>query len=521
MIQKHKDLIIILDFGSQTTQLIARRIRSIGVYTEILPFNTTAAKIKEFNPKGLVLSGGPASLSDKNAPFLDPEIFKLELPILGICYGLQQITHHFKGEVIKGHKRKEYGLAKIRFSNSAKNNDLLNKLNLKDQIVWMSHGDEIKKPPKGFKVLGSTEKSPYAIIHYPQKQIYAVQFHPEVTQTLAGNQILKNFTIKICKAKKTWNPKNIIDGMIKEIRKTVGKRKVLHAISGGTDSTIMAEILHLAIKDQLKCVMVDTGLLRKNEAKTVEKRFKKYLKVKVQIINAENKFLKELENVTDGQRRRKIIGKQYIEIFNKYLGKNDFLSQGTLYPDVIESKASDISSPAHTIKTHHNRTKEVIELMNEGRVIEIFKDLFKDEVRKIGKELGLPNEIVQRQPFPGPGLGIRILGKITKEKLKILREADAIVIEELKKADLYYIIAQTVVALDSHQVTCVKGDARAKGYLIFIRNVKTEDFMTITPYELPSGIRERITTRILNEVPDTGRVLFDESNKPPATVCYL
>ncbi|MBD3300400.1 MAG: glutamine-hydrolyzing GMP synthase [Candidatus Moranbacteria bacterium] len=516
-----KAAIIILDFGSQTTQLIARRIRDTNVYCEILPFNTPAQKIKNLSARGIILSGGPGSLYELNSPHPDPAIFTLGLPILGICYGLQIITDHYRGEVIKGDKKKEYGKTRLFFSQKAINNEFLKKINLKTQTVWMSHGDEIKSPPETFITLAGTNKSPYAIIAHPDKKIYGVQFHPEVTQTVSGRQLLENFVVDICQCEKNWKPKKIIQQMIDEVKTKAGKKKVLHAISGGTDSTIMAEILHQALGDNLKCIMVDTGLLRKNEAQTIKQRFNKYLKVKVEIVNAKKRFLKKLEGVTDGQERRKIIGREYIEVFKKYLKKDYLLSQGTLYPDVIESAACDVTAPAHTIKTHHNRTDEVLELMKQGRVLEIFKNLFKDEVRKIGRTLKLPKEIVHRQPFPGPGLAIRILGEITEEKLTTLKEADAIVIEELKKADLYYKISQSVIALDSHMVTCVKGDATAKGYLIFIRNIKTKDFMTITPYELPKKIRQTITTRILNEVPLAGRVLFDESNKPPATVCYL
>ncbi|MBD3244524.1 MAG: glutamine-hydrolyzing GMP synthase [Candidatus Moranbacteria bacterium] len=516
---KDLDKIIILDFGSQTTQLIARRIRNAGIFVKILPSSVSIKKIKSTNPKGIILSGGPESLSDPKAPRAPEFIFELGIPILGICYGLQLITEYFKGKVVKGKNRKEYGKAElIKIKDHTLTQGFFKKTK---KNVWMSHGDEVAKAPKDFTVLAKTEHSPLAVLANDKKKIYAVQFHPEVSHTQNGKKILLNFAEKICKAKKKWEPQMIIENLIKETRQIAKNKKVIHAISGGVDSTVMAEILRLAVGDKLKCVLIDTGLMRKNEVRNIKKRFKKHLKTKVTVINASENFLRILKDVESGEKRRKLIGKEYIKIFKKMIGKNDFLSQGTLYPDVIESSTVDSCQHSHTIKTHHNRAKEVVELMNQGRVIEIFKDLFKDEVRKIGQSLGLPKEIVQRQPFPGPGLAIRILGKITPEKLEILRQADAITIEELKKAGLYYKISQAIVALDSHKVTCVKGDAKDKGYLIFIRNIITKDFMTATPYDLSFDLKQKISSRILNEVKKTGRVLFDESNKPPATICYL
>ena len=517
---KKFDAIVILNFGSQTTQLIARKRREKKIYAEILPQDTPAEEIKNLNPKGIIFSGGPASLYEEGSPRPDPKVYELGLPILGICYGLQLVTDRFGGEVVKGHKNKEYGEAQVTFLKKIRPR-LLEGIKRDAFTVWMSHGDEVKKMPEGFAILGATKDSPFAIIGNEKQRIFGVQFHPEVTHTSYGAKILENFATLICNAERDWQSEDIIESMVRDVRRQVGSRKILHAISGGVDSTVMAAILHKAIGDKLRCVMVDTGLLRKGEVESVRKRFKKYLKAKVEIVDAQERFLNVLRGVCDGSERRRIIGREYIQIFNGLLGKDDLLSQGTLYPDVIES-AVDINAPAHTIKTHHNRAPEVIELMKEGRVIEIFKDLFKDEVRSIGEELGLPKEIVWRQPFPGPGLAIRILGEITTERLDILREADQIVIEELKKADLYYKkISQSVVALDDHQVTCVKGDARASGYLIFIRNVVTDDFMTASVFNLSSHLRKKIATRILNEVKGVGRVLFDESTKPPATICYL
>ena len=510
--------IIILDFGSQTTQLIATRLRSLGYYAQIVSFNISFKELKEMNPAGIILSGGPESVYEKNSPKPDYGFFDLGVPILGICYGLQIVTDHFGGKIKKGSSGKEYGEVALKIEPSQKS-PLLQGLK-EESICWMSHGDEMGESPKGFKILASTPKSKFAILSNEEKKIYVVQFHPEVTHTEIGSGFLGNFARNICELEKNWEIKDVIAQLVEETKTFVGDRQVLHAISGGVDSTVMAAVLHQALGDQLKCVMVDTGLLRKGEVETVEERFKKYLETPVEIIDAKEKFLTALKGVNDGQERRRIIGRLYIEIFNSRLGADDILAQGTLYPDVIESAACT-NSPAHTIKTHHNRAKEVLELMEQGRVLEIFKELFKDEVRSIGASLGLPEEIVQRQPFPGPGLAIRILGSITPKKLNILKEADAIVIEELKKADLYYKISQTVVALDSHQVTCVKGDARGKGYPIFIKNVETRDFMTVSPYELPVEVRRRITSRILNEVKAAGRVLFDESTKPPATICYL
>jgi GMP synthase (glutamine-hydrolysing) len=514
-----KTQVIILDFGSQTTQLIAKRIRNLGVYCEIKPYNSSKAEIEKINPKAIIFSGGPASLTQKSSPRPDKAIFDLNLPILGICYGLQIITEQFQGKVVKGQKGKEYGEAKLIVKKSATKDKFLKEI--KDSIVWMSHGDEVEKMPHNFQAIGQTEKSPYAVIKHKNKPIYALQFHPEVTHTKLGKKFLANFVFEIAKCKKNWKTKDIIQELIERTKQLACNRKVLHAISGGVDSTVMSVILQKALGKNLKCVLVDTGLMRLDEVQNTQKRFKKYLKSEVEVIKAKDLFIKNLKGVLDGEQRRKIIGKLYIDLFLRKLGKNDLLSQGTLYPDVIESAAHDVSSPAETIKTHHNRAKEVIELMKQDRVIEIFKDLFKDEVQAIGQKLGLPQEIVLRQPFPGPGLGIRILGEITKEKLVKLKQADRIVIDELKQANLYYKISQTVVALDSHLATAVKGDERASGYLIFIRNIKTSDFMTIDPYYLKRSIRRKITSRILNEVPDIARVLFDESQKPPATVCYL
>ncbi|MBD3238692.1 MAG: glutamine-hydrolyzing GMP synthase [Candidatus Moranbacteria bacterium] len=513
-----KDQIIILNFGSQTTQLIAKSIRSLGIYSQILDSQTPATKIKKIKPCGIIFSGGPNSVTQKKSPRPDPAVYKLNIPILGICYGLQLITQKFSGQVAPGKNQKEYGQAKLTLKQ--KNNTLIK--NLPDQsFVWMSHGDEINQPPKDFKVIASTAHSPYAIVARPKKNIYAVQFHPEVTHTQFGQQILRNFAINICGCAQTWQTPEIIQFLIQKTKRIAQGRQVLHAISGGVDSTVMAEILHQALGHKLRCVMVDTGFLRQNEVEKTQKRFKKYLSCPVEVVNAREQFFNLVKNVQDAEKRRKLIGRQYIKIFLKLMGQNDLLAQGTLYPDVIESASCGNSYHAHTIKTHHNRAQEVIKLMRQNRVIEVFKNLFKDEVRAIGKKLQLPQEVVMRQPFPGPGLAIRILGPITKPKLRILKQADAIVIQQLKKSRLYYKISQTVVALDSHQATCVKGDAREKGYLIFIRNISTQDFMTVAPYYLPRRIRENITTAILNQVKGVGRVLFDESTKPPATICYM
>jgi GMP synthase (glutamine-hydrolysing) len=511
--------ICILDFGSQTTQLIARKIRGLGVYAEIVPFNIKASQIDKETVKGIVFSGGPESIYKKNSPRPDPLIYQKGIPVLGICYGLQLITNHFGGEITAGEKKKEYGEASLDLKKEKDQEPFLTGVK-KSSCVWMSHGDEAKKIPFGFKVLGATKNSPSAIFSDKRRGFYAVQFHPEVSQTKEGGKLLANFVFNICACSLDWLAGDIVNNLTEEAREIAAGRNVLEGVSGGVDSTVMAVLLHRALGKKLRCLLVDTGFLRKNEIEVIKKRFNHFLKFPVEVRDASSSFLTQVGREIDGQVRRKIIGREYIKLFLSEMGPKDVLAQGTLYPDVIES-AAEVSGPAHTIKTHHNRVKEVLDLMEEGRVLEIFKGLFKDEVRAIGRELGLPLEIIARQPFPGPGLAIRILGEITTDRLETLRDADAIVIEELKKADLYFKIAQTVVALDAHQATCVKGDAKGSGYLILVKNVQTLDFMTTEAFDLGFDLRKKITTRILNEVKGAGRVLFDESNKPPATICYL
>ena len=506
--------ILVLDFGSQYTQLIARRIRELKFYTEIHPYSLKISEIKKINPSGIILSGGPSSVYDKKSPRPDKEIFNLGLPILGICYGLQLIADTFGGRVEAAALR-EYGKADLK---NVKDSDLLSGINPGSQ-VWMSHGDKVKKLPTGFNGIASTSSSPYAVISHKSKPIFGLQFHPEVRHSLQGNRLLKNFCKVICKVKPNWTMKNFAHEQMQIIRETVKNERVLLGLSGGVDSTVTAKLLHDAIGDQLTCVYVDNGLMRKDETVALKIRFKDYFNIKLEVVNAEAVFLEALKGVSEPEQKRKIIGRLFIQEFNKRakkLGHHEFLAQGTLYTDVIESVS--VKGPSETIKSHHNRVKEVLELLKAGKVIEPLKELFKDEVRSLGLELEIPHEMLFRHPFPGPGLAIRILGDITGKKLSLLREADAILIDELKTSGHYARVWQAFTVLLPVQSVGVMGDKRTYENVAAIRVVESHDGMTADFARLPHEFLAKVSTRIINEVKGINRVVYDISSKPPATI---
>ena len=515
MITFHDENILILDFGSQVTQLIARRIREAHIYCEIHPYNISLDKIKSFNPRGIILSGGPSSVYDKKAPLPDPEIFSLGVPVLGICYGLQLIALQFKGLVDKAANR-EYGRSELTVLNDE---DLFNGLRLKGRLltVWMSHGDRIEKIPEGFEIIAQTDNAPVAAIRNKHSKIYAIQFHPEVAHTDQGKEILRNFLFKICKVQPLWTPLNFVESQIEKIRQDVGGKKVLCGLSGGVDSSVAALLIHKAIGDRLTCVFVNNGLLRLNEADDVISTFREHFKINLVYADAEDRFLKALQGVSDPETKRKIIGNMFIAVFEEEaskLGTFDFLAQGTLYPDVIESIS--FKGPSATIKSHHN-VGGLPDKM-QFRLIEPLRELFKDEVREVGFQLGLDEKILHRHPFPGPGLGIRVLGDITREKLDILRKADHIAIQELHNNGLYREIWQAFCVLLPVRSVGVMGDERTYENTIVFRAVTSVDGMTADWARVPYDILGKISNRIINEVKGVNRVTYDISSKPPATI---
>ncbi len=505
------EFILILDFGSQYTQLIARRIRELGVFSEIERFDYPIEKIVQNKPKGIILSGGPSSVYEENSPQVDRTLFELGIPILGICYGLQLIAHKLGGEVDRFAKR-EYGKAVLKV---IKDDDLFQGLD-SNSVVWMSHGDALVKAPPDFEIIGVTENSPICAIRNKEKKIYGVQFHPEVVHTEKGLEILKNFVYKICGCNGGWNANFMVENLIMELKEMVGDKKVICAVSGGVDSTVLAVLLNKAIGENLIAIYVDNGLMRKGESEKVVQMYKK-LGINVHYVDAGKIFLERLKGVTEPEEKRKIIGRTFIEVFESEAKKFkdvEYLAQGTLYPDVIES--TFYRGPSSKIKTHHN-VGGLPERMN-FKLVEPFRELFKDEVRQIGKALGLDDEILNRHPFPGPGLAVRIIGEVTIEKLEILREADKIFIEEIKKAGLYEKVWQAFAVLLPVKSVGVMGDERSYENVIALRAVISVDGMTADWAKLPYDLLEKVSSRIVNEVKGVNRVVYDITTKPPATI---
>ena len=518
----HAQRILILDFGSQFTQLIARRIRDIGVYSEIRAWDITDAEIKEFNPKGIILAGGPESVTENGSPRAPELVFNLGIPVLGICYGMQTMAEQLGGKVEQSNLR-EFGYASVLvespgalFAGIKDKTDAKTGKDLLD--VWMSHGDKVSQLQTDFKLMASTDSFPIAGMYHADKQFFGIQFHPEVTHTLQGKRLLERFVLEICACEALWTPAKIIEDQIAKVKAQVGTNKVLLGLSGGVDSSVVAALLHKAIGDQLTCVFVDHGLMRKNEGDMVMEMFANNMGVKVIRVNAEALFLGKLKGESDPETKRKIIGNTFIEIFDQEANKLKdvpFLAQGTIYPDVIESAASK-TGKAQVIKSHHNVGGLPDDMKME--LVEPLRELFKDEVRKIGVELGLPYDMVYRHPFPGPGLGVRILGEIKKEYAEILREADAIFIEELRNADYYHKTAQAFAVFIPQKSVGVVGDSRRYEWVIALRAVETIDFMTARWAHLPYELLETVSRRIINEIPQVSRVAYDISSKPPATI---
>ncbi len=505
-----KNGIVILDFGSQYNQLIARRIREMEVYSEVIPYNTPLDEILAKEPAGIVLSGGPSSVNAENAHLVDKALFEQNIPVLGICYGMQLTTHLLGGQVKKGVKG-EYGKAKLQID---KSNEFLAGVS-RFSTVWMSHFDEVQTVPAGFTVNATTDV--ISAISNEEKKIYCVQFHPEVSHTEEGPRMIENFVLKICQAPRNWKLTNYIEKTVAEIKEKVGNEKVILGLSGGVDSSVAAVLVHKAIGDQLTCIFVDTGLLRKDEGRKVMENYGEHFHMKIDMVDASERFLSKLKGVSDPEAKRKVIGNEFVAVFDEESHKFEgakFLAQGTIYPDVIESQS--VKGPSAVIKSHHNVGGLPEEMKME--LLEPLRELFKDEVRKVGEELGIPHHLVMRHPFPGPGLGIRILGEVDEEKVKILQEADDIFIEELYKNNLYEQVSQAFVVLLPVKSVGVMGDERTYEYTAVVRSANTIDFMTATFSKFPWEFLETVSNRIINEVRGINRVAYDISSKPPATI---
>ena len=505
------DTILILDFGGQYSQLIARRVRECSVYSMIVPFDISIEEIKSINPKGIIFSGGPSSVYEKDAPFCTKEIFDLEIPVLGICYGMQLISKMLGGEVEKAEKR-EYGITDVKID---LNSNIFSNMSTSNQFL-MSHTDVVKKVANGFRIIANTSSCNIAGIENKDKKIYGLQFHPEVSSSKNGNTILKNYLFNVCNCKDNWKMSSFIEKSVNELKEKIGDKKVLCALSGGVDSSVTAVLLNKAIGKNLVCIFVDHGLLRKNEADEVEKFFKNDMNMNFIRVNAEDDFLKKLARVTEPELKRKIIGEEFIRTFEdeaKKNGKIEYLAQGTIYPDVIESG----KGKSDVIKSHHN-VGGLPTNIEFDEIIEPLRNLFKDEVRKLGLELGISKRIVYRQPFPGPGLAIRIIGEVTKEKLDLLRNADAIFREEIEKENLNENIGQYFAVLTNTKSVGVMGDERTYDYTIALRAVDTTDYMTGRWSILPYEVLEKASSRIVNEVKGVNRVVYDITSKPPATI---
>jgi GMP synthase (glutamine-hydrolysing) len=513
--QASYDKILILDFGSQYTQLIARRVRECQIYSEIHPYTLSLNKIRSMAPRGIILSGGPASVYEEKAPRCDVGLFDLGIPILGICYGMQLMAYLLGGEVVRSKKR-EYGKAKIILDGEGK---LFRGLGRRGSglLVWMSHGDQVKTLPPGFRSIAHSWNTPVAVMEEGRRKIYGLQFHPEVVHTPQGIQLLQNFLFAVCQCVHPWTMESFLDQTLRQLKERLGSEKVICALSGGVDSSVVALLLHRVLGERLQCIFVNNGLLRRDEASQVVDLFRYHFKIPLHYVNAEDHFLRKLMGITDPEEKRRSIGKEFISIFEKEarkIGGVRFLAQGTLYPDVIESVS--FRGPSATIKSHHNVGG--LPKRMKFKLVEPLRELFKDEVRKLGRVLGLPEEIIQRQPFPGPGLAIRIIGEITRERLDILKAADEVVKEEMQKARLWEKVWQSFAILLPIKTVGVMGDERTYEHVIAIRVVASLDGMTADWVKLPQKVLENMSNRIINEVRGVNRVVYDISSKPPSTI---